>query len=83
MAHFIELRHITKYFSHVVANQDVSFAIHPGEVLALLGENGAGKSTVMKILYGLYHADSGEILQDGKPVAIRSPRDAMKLGITH
>ena len=82
MTHFIELRHITKYFSHVVANQDVSFAIHPGEVLALLGENGAGKSTVMKILYGLYHADSGEILQDGKPVVIRSPRDAMNLGIT-
>lgn len=82
MTAFIELKNITKYFSHVVANQDVSFSIERGEVLALLGENGAGKSTVMKILYGLYRADAGEILQNGKAAAIHSPRDAMNLGIT-
>lgn len=82
MTAFIELKNITKYFSHVIANKDVSFSIDRGEVLALLGENGAGKSTVMKILYGLYRADSGEIFQDGKATVIHSPRDAMNLGIT-
>ena len=52
----IELKHITKRFAKVLANDDVSITIHKGEVVALLGENGAGKSTIMKILYGLYHA---------------------------
>lgn len=79
---FVELRNITKYFSKVVANKDVSFSIKKGEVLALLGENGAGKSTVMKILYGLYRADSGEILIDGIERKINSPKDAMTLGIS-
>ena len=55
----IELKHITKRFAKVLANDDVSITIHKGEVVALLGENGAGKSTIMKILYGLYHATSG------------------------
>jgi ABC-type polysaccharide/polyol phosphate transport system ATPase subunit len=63
---FFELRNITKYFSQVIANKDVSFPIFRGEVLALLGENGAGKSTAMKILYGLYKADSGDILMNGE-----------------
>lgn len=79
---FVELRNITKYFSRVVANKDVSFSIKRGEVLALLGENGAGKSTIMKILYGLYKADSGEILIDGTEQKINSPKDAMGLGIS-
>ncbi len=79
---FVELKNITKYFSQVIANKDVSFAIYPGEVLALLGENGAGKSTVMKILYGLYRADFGTILIDGEIKRIHSPRDAMALGIS-
>ena len=61
----IELKHITKRFAKVLANDDVSITIHKGEVVALLGENGAGKSTIMKILYGLYHATSGEIWIDG------------------
>ena len=78
---FFEMRHITKYFSRVIANQDVTLEIRRGEVLALLGENGAGKSTIMKILYGLYHADQGTILRDGAEQVITSPRDAMKLGI--
>ena len=78
---FIELRHISKYFSRVIANQDVSFSINKGEVLALLGENGAGKSTIMKILYGLYNAEEGEILINGRPCRIHSPQDAMKRGI--
>jgi len=78
---FVELRHISKYFAKVVANQDVSMEIRKGEVLALLGENGAGKSTIMKVLYGLYRADEGQILVDGEARAIHSPKDAMQLGI--
>ena len=78
----IELKHITKRFAKVLANDDVSITIHKGEVVALLGENGAGKSTIMKILYGLYHATSGEILIDGKERKIASPKDAMSLGIS-
>lgn len=78
----IELKHITKRFARVLANNDVSMTIHKGEVVALLGENGAGKSTIMKILYGLYHATSGDIFIDGKERKISSPREAMDLGIS-
>lgn len=78
----IELKHITKRFARVLANDDVSITIHKGEVVALLGENGAGKSTIMKILYGLYHATSGEIIIDGKEHKISSPKEAMSLGIS-
>ncbi len=78
---FIELRNISKYFARVTANKNVSFTINKGEVLALLGENGAGKSTIMKALYGLYHADEGEFIINNKPCIINSPKDAMSLGI--
>lgn len=80
-APFIELRNISKYFAKVIANKDVSMQIRKGEVLALLGENGAGKSTIMKVLYGLYKAEEGQILVDGEEKIIDSPKDAMKLGI--
>jgi ABC-type uncharacterized transport system ATPase subunit len=80
-APFVELRNISKYFAKVIANQDVSMQIRKGEVLALLGENGAGKSTIMKVLYGLYRAEEGQILVDGVERVINSPKDAMKLGI--
>ncbi len=79
---FFELRDISKYFSKVIANKDVSFSVNKGEVLSLLGENGAGKSTCMKILYGLYQADEGEIYKDGKLISIKSPKDAMKYKIS-
>jgi simple sugar transport system ATP-binding protein len=81
-APFLEIRGITKLFSHVVANKQVSFSIRGGEVVALLGENGAGKSTIMKILYGLYRADSGSILIEGVERRIASPKAAMALGIS-
>lgn len=77
----LELRHITKQFPGVLANDDVSLSVAPGEVLALLGENGAGKSTLMNVVYGLLNADAGEILVEDKPVKIGSPKDAIELGI--
>ena len=77
----VELRGIVKRFPGVVANDGVDFALVGGEVHALLGENGAGKSTLMNILDGLYQPDAGEILIDGRPVAFRSPRDAIAAGL--
>jgi simple sugar transport system ATP-binding protein len=77
----IELRHISKAFGTVQANRDVCLSIRPGTIHGIVGENGAGKSTLMSILYGFYEADSGEILIDGKPTAIRSSRDAIDAGI--
>lgn len=77
----LEMRGITKRFPGVVANDHVNFDVRAGEVHALLGENGAGKTTLMNILYGLYQPDEGEILIKGKRVEIKSPRDAINLGI--
>ncbi len=77
----LEMRHITKHFPGVLANDDVSLEARRGEVLALLGENGAGKSTLMNILCGLYQADSGEILVNGQRVEFHSPRDAINAGV--
>ncbi len=79
---FVELHNISKYFARVIANKNVSFNINKGEVLALLGENGAGKSTIMKILYGLYKAEEGEIFINNKPCIINSPKDALRRGIS-
>ncbi|MGC9530561.1 MAG: ABC transporter ATP-binding protein [Candidatus Bipolaricaulaceae bacterium] len=76
------MRDIVKTFpGGVVANDHVTFEVRAGEVHALLGENGAGKTTLMNILYGLYRPDSGEIMVRGRPVYIRSPRDAIQAGI--
>jgi ABC-type uncharacterized transport system ATPase subunit len=80
-APLIALRGMTKSFPGVIANDHVDLDIYGGEVHALLGENGAGKSVLMKILYGFYHADEGQILLDGVPVSIQSPHDARKMGI--
>ncbi len=77
----LELRNITKTFGNVIANNDVSIKIEQGTIHAIVGENGAGKSTIMRIAYGFYKADSGEILVDGKAVSIKSPQDAINLGI--
>ncbi len=77
----IELKNITKTFGAVTANNDVSFKVTPGTIHAIVGENGAGKSTVMRIAYGFYNADCGEILVNGSPVQIKSPQDAIAFGI--
>jgi len=81
----LELRHITKRFPGVLANEDVSLSVAPGEVVALLGENGAGKSTLMNVAYGLLAADEGEIAVGGEVVQIRRPRDAiaLRIGMVH
>lgn len=78
---YLELKGITKSFPGVVANQNVDLSVEKGTVHALVGENGAGKTTLMRILYGMYAADSGEIYLDGQKVTIRSPQDAIRLGI--
>jgi ribose transport system ATP-binding protein len=77
----LQMRGIRKAFPGVVALDGVDFDLRAGEVHVLLGENGAGKSTLMKILSGAYTKDAGDILLDGAPVSIGSPRDAQSLGI--
>jgi simple sugar transport system ATP-binding protein len=72
---------ITKVFPGVVANDRVNLTVLQGEIHALLGENGAGKSTLMSVLFGIYEADGGVIRIRGKEAAIRSPNDAIALGI--
>jgi simple sugar transport system ATP-binding protein len=80
-AHVLEMRHVTKRFPGIVANDDVSFDVRSGEVHALLGENGAGKSTLMNCLYGLYTPDEGEILIHDEEVDLGSPRAAIDKGV--
>jgi simple sugar transport system ATP-binding protein len=77
----IELRNITKRFGAVLANDHINIKVEPGTIHAIVGENGAGKSTAMRIAYGFYKADSGEILVEGKAREIASPHDAIALGI--
>jgi len=77
----LQLREITKRFGDVLANDGVNIKVTPGTIHAIVGENGAGKSTAMRIAYGFYTADSGEILVNGQPREIRTPHDAIALGI--
>src|SRR5215475_2887530 len=77
----IELRGIDKSFGSVRANKNVNLTIAKGSIHGIIGENGAGKSTLMSILYGFYTADAGEILINGKPVSIRTSKDAITAGI--
>lgn len=78
----LEMQDITKSFPGVKALDKVSFELQAGEIHALLGENGAGKSTLMKILSGVYTKDSGEIMLEGQPVVVDSPKKAQELGIS-
>ncbi len=77
----LELKHVTKRFGSVVANENVSFNVRHGEIMAILGENGSGKTTLMNMISGIYFPDEGEIIIDGKPVTIASPKDAFNYGI--
>ncbi len=77
----LELRGITKRFGDLVANDGIDLDVRRGEIHALLGENGAGKTTVMRVAYGLSRADSGEIRVNGSTIHVRSPRDAIAAGI--
>ncbi|MBM0235006.1 sugar ABC transporter ATP-binding protein [Micromonospora sp. STR1_7] len=77
----LELRGIDKSFGPVQVLRDVALTVHPGEVTALVGDNGAGKSTLVKCISGIHPTDAGEVLFNGEPVHIGSPRDAAALGI--
>jgi ABC-type sugar transport system ATPase subunit len=77
----LRLSHVNKNFGPVQALRDVNLDIYPGEVLALVGDNGAGKSTMIKTISGIWSPDGGQIFWEGKPVHIRNPRDAAALGI--
>jgi len=77
----LQLRNITKKFGNVVANRGVSITVEPGTIHAIVGENGAGKSTIMRIAFGFYKPDEGEIFFDGQKVEFSSPHDAIALGI--
>ncbi len=82
----LELKHITKRFGRdVLANDDVSLDVYRGEVLAILGENGCGKTTLMNMVAGIYFPDAGSIAINGEEAVIRSPRDAFehKIGMIH
>ena len=75
------MEHITKRFGSVVANNDINFELHKGEILSLLGENGSGKTTLMNMLSGIYFPDEGQIYVNDQPVTIASPKDAFDCGI--
>lgn len=77
----VEMKHITKRFPGIVANDDVTVQIKKGEIYALLGENGAGKSTLMSMLFGMYEPDEGEIFIRGEKVKLESPNHATRLNI--
>jgi simple sugar transport system ATP-binding protein len=78
----LQLSGITKRYPTVVANDGVSLTVAPGQIHAVLGENGAGKSTLMKIIYGAVRPDEGDIVWNGRPVAVRTPHEARALGIS-
>ena len=77
----VSIRNVTKTFGSVVANDKVNLDIYKGEILSLLGENGSGKTTLMNMLSGIYFPDQGQICINGKEEVIKSPKDALKLGI--
>ena len=81
----LQMRGITKRFGSVTANDHVDLDVYEGEILAILGENGCGKTTLMNMIAGIYYPDEGQILIEGKEVIIRSPKDAFdhKIGMIH
>ena len=82
MSAILEVKGLTKTFGGINVNNDISLELHSHQVLAILGENGAGKSTFCKMLTGVYHPDGGQILMDGKEVHFATPADSMAAGIS-
>ena len=81
----LELKNITKRFGEVIANNHVSLTVNRGEILALLGENGSGKTSLMNVISGIYYPEEGEIFVNGKSVQIHSPKEAYDyhIGMIH
>ncbi|MBQ8073709.1 MAG: ATP-binding cassette domain-containing protein [Clostridia bacterium] len=81
----LEMRGITKRFGPVLANNHVDLDVYEGEILAILGENGCGKTTLMNMIAGIYFPDEGHIRMEGREVVIRSPKDAFdhRIGMIH
>src|SRR3954454_1806295 len=79
---FLRVEQVTKHYDGICALRDAGFSVAAGGVHALMGENGAGKSTLAKIIAGSVKADAGRMFLDGAPVAIGSPLDAQRLGIS-
>lgn len=77
----VQMKDIVKKFGDFTANDHINLTVHKGEVHAILGENGAGKSTMMNVLCGLYKPTSGQILINGKEVQFSSPKDAINIEI--
>jgi D-xylose transport system ATP-binding protein len=77
----LELKGVFKRFGAVTALSGVDFHVSPGEVMALVGDNGAGKSTMIKAIAGIHPIDEGQILWEGQPVQINGPKDSARLGI--
>jgi simple sugar transport system ATP-binding protein len=80
-APLLEVRNVSKYFGSVIALKDISAAVGAGRVTCVLGDNGAGKSTFIKILSGVHQHDEGEFLVEGRPVRFGSPREAREMGV--
>jgi simple sugar transport system ATP-binding protein len=80
-APMLEVRNVTKTFGSVISLSDISTVVRAGEVTCVLGDNGAGKSTFIKVLSGVHQPTNGELLMDGKPVVFHEPRDALDVGI--
>jgi simple sugar transport system ATP-binding protein len=78
----LEVRHVSKFFGSVIALKDISMEVRAGEVICVLGDNGAGKSSLIKILSGVHTYDEGEFLVEGKPVRFSGPREARAAGIS-
>ena len=80
-APLLEIRGVSKMFGSVISLQDISTTVHAGQVTCVLGDNGAGKSTLIKILSGVYQPDAGQLLIDGAPIRLATPRAALDAGI--
>ncbi len=77
----LEMKNVSKYFGSLAANKNVDLTVYRGEILAILGENGCGKTTLMNMIAGIYYPDSGSVFVDGKEAIIHSPKDAFRHGI--